>query len=142
MSIQFAQPDTAETRLAQTFYVVEATDTERFMLWCEHSSRTMHPPWDVRNNRRANEPVEWEESMGGWGVHVGDDNKRPVYISVSWARLNGQLVCFWYPTSRIINITKCEAWIDAHFTKPGARCNAMNFNHCLHAIEEANKVAP
>lgn len=143
--ITFPHPDTAETRLAATFFVVEADSFAQHTFWAQHAEDSLHPPWDKRKNCRAYEPLEWEQVSSGWDVYVGEIAKRDIYISVNWARIEGQLVCFWYPTSQAVDTLKCEAWIDAHFTgrydggHRKATCDAMNFKHCLSAIREANK---
>ncbi len=145
MSAHFAHPDTAETRLALTFFVVEATSFEHQALWAQHAEDSIYPPWNKRKNCRAYEPLKWEQINDGWGVNVGHLDKRPICISVNWARIEDQLVMFWYPTSVVVDIAKCEAWIAAHFKRQlggpySQSCDANNFGHCINAINEANKV--
>jgi predicted RNA-binding Zn-ribbon protein involved in translation (DUF1610 family) len=62
--------DTAETRLAKTLFVVEATSFERYALWCRHAYNSHERPPKA-------ECVQWEERLGegymphGWLVQVG-----------------------------------------------------------------------
>jgi hypothetical protein len=128
MNIQF-ENDTAENRLAKTFFIIEATDFERHMLWREYHSK-----------------VKWEENIGGPSgglITVGHDNNRPCCISTSWARIDEQLVMFYDNCSRITNHDKTEKWLKENFKGEynGRRsaCGAMNFGQCIYSIEKYQK---
>lgn len=125
--------ETAESRLAKTLFVVEATSFETQCLWAENSKDS---------NCRRFTPRRWEQVSPGWLVTVGELDYRPVCISMSWARIDGRLVMFWYPTSQVVDTVQIEKWLEKHFTGKwdggtrNAQTNAMNFHHCLDAIDE------
>jgi hypothetical protein len=126
--------DTAESRLAETIFIVEATSFEQHCLWAETSSTS---------DCRRFAPRKWEQ-MHGWLVTVGRLDKRPICVSMTWNRIDGQLVMFWHPTSQVVDMVQIEKWFDKHFNGKwdkgtrNARTDAMNFHHCLHAIDELN----
>jgi hypothetical protein len=135
--------DTAETRLAKTLFVMEATSFERYALWCRHAYNSHERPPKA-------ECVQWEERLGegymphGWLVQVGRVGKRPCYIDIQWARIDGQMICFYHDCSQLTDTVQTEKWFTRHFKgtwdKGSRRAtgDAQNFHHCLHAIEEAN----
>lgn len=129
--------DTAENRLKKTFFIVEATHTEQFLLWQDWCEKSQHPRWGK---------LKWEQVSPGWIVTVGKIGKRPCCISVSWNRIEGRLVMFWYQCSQVTDYTKAEAWLNEHFkgTYDGgthrASGDAGNFSNCIRAIKDANAI--
>jgi hypothetical protein len=112
-----------ETKLSQEVFVVEATSYERHALWAKH-----------------NETVDWKAEGVGHGCKIGELDGRPVFVAFNYAKINGQLVVFYNPTSQVVDWEMVEKWIKEHF-KIGFRdgqSDAMNFGHCLNAIERAN----
>ncbi len=130
--------DTAESRLARTLFVVEATSFEQLALWRESAHNS-----DQRMPRQK--PLKWEQVNPGWLVTVGQVNRRPNCISVSWYRIEGQLIMFWYRCSQVTDSRQVDKWLAANFKGKydkgmrDAYCDAMNFGHCLSAITEANR---
>lgn len=67
-------------------------------------------------------------------------------ISVSWNRIEGRLVMFWYQCSQVTDSLQSEAWLEKHFDGKydnghrRASCDAQNFAHCIHAIRDANRI--
>lgn len=130
------QDDTWEERLKRTIFAVEATSFEQLMLWRDHAHNSP--------NRIPKFPViEWEQINSGWGVTVGKLGKRPVVISVSWCKLDGFLVMFWYACSQVSDSKQVDKWFEKNFPvrydnghRP-ATCDAMNFGHCISALREA-----
>lgn len=120
--------DTAESRLAETLFIVEATSFEQFSLW-----------------EKYHDEYKWEQINGGWIVTVGTLDDRPCCISTFWARINGQLVMFYYQCSQVTDSLQTDEWLEKNFNgmwdngHRRARTDAMNFHHCLHAIREKNK---
>jgi hypothetical protein len=119
--------ESAESRLAKTFFVVKATSFEQQCLWEDLYSR------------------KWEQINSGWVVPVGELDSRTICVSMRWAQIDGHLVMFWEATSQVVDLVKIEKWLKRHFT--GTWCNgtrqattnAANFHDCLNAIDEANK---
>lgn len=132
-------PDTAENRLKKTLFVVEATSAEQFMLWKD---------WSVASDSPRYGKMKWEPINPGWMVTVGKIGKRPCCISISWQRIDGHMVMFWYPCSQVSDSLKSEAWIEANFSGKWdhghrrAYCDAGNFHLCVNAIREANEGTP
>lgn len=119
-----------DPRFLTTEYVVEATDAEKFFLW--------------QLNR---DKVEWEQGTSGTIIHIGYNGgvmqaKRPINISCYWDRINGMNVLFWYACSQLVDHKMIDDWFDANAyyveAKSGraARCDAMNFNHCISYSKE------
>lgn len=142
--LQQFEEDTPENRLKYTFFVVEADSFARQEFWSRHSGQSIVGYIRKGDSKQAYGKVNWEQINDGWLVEVGKDHKRPVCISVTWARIDGKLVMFWYPTSQIVNHTIINKWLKKHFKgkwdddRREAFCDASNFHHCLDAIEEAN----
>lgn len=144
--------DTAETRLKYTVFVVECgSSNDQHELWARYSGKGMidytYRNYGAKTGEHVYQKywVDWEQISDGWIVTVGKDNKRPVCISVHWARINGRLVMFYYPISQIVNHPMIEKWIEKHFDKKydketrRAFCDASDFSSCLLAIKELNE---
>jgi hypothetical protein len=130
--------ETAESRLAKTLFVVEATSFEMQCLWAETSPES---------NYRRFAPRRWEQVHPGWLVTVGELDSRPICVSMCWNRIDGQLVMFWEATSQVVDTIQIEKWLSQHFNGKWdngtreATANAANFHHCLNAIDDANKLS-
>ena len=143
MNDTFKSTDTAESVLAKTFFIVEATSFEQQQLWSDHSDESMsRSPLLAANGSPT---VEWVQMNPGWIVQLGKLGKRPVNMSVNWARIDGRLVMFWYLCSQVADYAMAEKWLEKHFHGTydnghrRAETDASNFGHCLSAIREANK---
>mgnify|MGYP001575511176 CR=1 FL=1 len=134
--------ETAESRLAKTLFIVEANSFEQHALWADHAKDTCFPRIDPRTCKLAHEHVKWEQLNPGGMVTVGTLAKMPVCLSISFARIEGHIVCFWYQCSQVTDGRKAEAWLKSTFAglyKARATCDAFNFHQCLRAIEDLNK---
>ncbi len=127
--------NTAESRLAKTLFIVEATSFEQYCLWENNASNSIYC--------RYKNSLKWEQ-MDGWLVTVGEYRKRQCCISVSWARINNKLVMFYYPTSRFVDWNMIDKWINKHFQGKWdkqtrkAKTDAQNFHLCIQAINEVD----
>lgn len=125
--------DTAESRLKETLFCVEATSFERFTLWsrwCAESQEQWKPLFE-----------KWEQ-LGGWLVTVGELDDRPVCVSMDWVRMDGHLIMFWKAVSQVVDQLQVEAWFTEHFDRAwgGGRqsmTDASNFHFAVAAIDEA-----
>lgn len=113
-----------DDRLARTVFFVNANSFEQFSLWKEHK--------DV-----------WEEDVSEFSQIIGyinDHHNMPVNVSFSFAKIHGQLVCFYYTCSRFNDHEMVEAWICEHYPiyngTRRAMTNATNFHHCTHLCKE------
>lgn len=118
----------ADPRFAETVYLVEADDFARNALWQRH-----------------NERARWESDLSGYFGQVGDFGGMPVTVCCDWARINGRLACFYFSPSVVTHSRMLEEWLREHFAhlfrgrSVPLHCDAMNFAHCIHAIEELNR---
>lgn len=125
---------TPEDRLKETFFIVEATSFEQHSLWSNYAKESDHRLYNHKG-------LKWEQ-MDGWMVTVGTLDDRPVCMSLSWVRIEGELVMFWYMCSQVTDSLMAEAWIDKYFTgrwdggTRSAGTDAQNFHHCIHAIRD------
>lgn len=106
------------------------------------------------------EVKEWVETLGKWRVSFDEQYQgwyypdelitkdeyqiRPINISLSWAWIDDQLVCFWYPCSQLVDHQMIYQWFDQNFhqTHDGGRRSIVdhqNFYNCIHAINNKNK---
>ena len=119
--------DTAESRLSETMFIVEATSFEQHCLWEKHHKE-----------------LDWEQINSGWLVTVGELDGRPCCISTSWARIESQLVMFYNQCSQVTDTLQTYAWLHKYFKgtwsngRRVASTDAQNFHLCLSAIREKN----
>lgn len=127
--------DTAESRLKETLFCVQATSFEQHELWSR---------WCVENTEATRPVFEKWEQLGGWGVVVGELDGRPVCVSMDWVRMSGHCVMFWEAVSQVVDSLQVEAWFAKHFTRTWdggrrAMTDAGNFHHVMDAIDEVRK---
>lgn len=123
--------DSVEKLLLKTFFIVEANSFEQFCLWQQHSNQS---------DTVIFTPMRWKE-LHGWSVQVGSVFGRPVTISLMFVEISGKLICFLDPTSQLVDHAMIDDWLAERFSGTWdrgtrkARTDAMNFAHCIHAIE-------
>jgi len=126
---------TFEENLADCIFMVEANGFEELSLWREYS----------KESGEAKYPLEWEDSRNGYSLQIGELDNRPVNLSFHFIRINNQIVCFYYPMSQLVDYKMIEKWLDENYSKKFRsstfiyKSDAMNFHHCIHAIERVNK---
>lgn len=127
-SLKLHPEDPLVERLAGTVFIVEANSFEKLCLWKEWKDR-----------------LPWREDLSGNLVTIGHVQGRPIVVSLFWANLNGQKVMFTELTSQLADYKLLDAWLDANCAPRydsglrSARCNAMNFHLCAHAVLEAQQ---
>lgn len=131
-----AMMTTSRDTLRSCFFFVEATGYEQMSLYREAmiAYRVIRP-----GEKPA--PITWQQEPIGFAEIVGHVGDLPVSVAFSFVRIEGQRVAFYEPTSRMVDHDLVYAWLDAlpmprHHDRV-ARTDAMNFHHCLHAIENA-----
>lgn len=114
-------------------FLVEVSDSEQHLLWLIHHQET--------EGHRRRRVLAWEQESRGVGVTIGRICRRPVVLSLSYAKLNGKRVCFFYACSQLVDHALKDRWLRArtkHITWDGGRrwahCDGYNFHHCLEAI--------
>lgn len=95
--------------------------------------------WDLADQRLA-----WEQLNPGYMVTVGECAGMPVCVCVTFARIRGRIVAFYYATSQVVDHRMVEKWLAKEFKPPKwdsgtrtAHCDAQNFHLCASAIEAA-----
>lgn len=117
-----------DERLSNSIFVVEADSYGQFALWKEF-----------------HEKVEWEEDSRGFWQQIGEVAGMPVCISVNFAKIYGQQICFYYGSSMVTHYQMLRDWIMEKCNRPrwdhgrAAHCDAMNFGHCVSACVDAAK---
>lgn len=136
-------------------YFIEANSNEQFIIWQEWSKESMSNieplseefisllPLEFREkvstlNKKvenvSRKRVDWKQVYSGFGITVGQIQKKPVTVSFSFAIINGKKVCFYYCMSRMVDYTMIKDWLISKFqlTHDGyTRWNhsdATNFN--------------
>lgn len=120
-----------EQKLKETVFFVEATGCERHFLWKENEER-----------KGQEHHLDWKQDMMSfWETigYIGKGKSRPVCVSFSFALLDGKRVCFYDATSRYVDHTMVEEFIERYPVKwDGTRramTDAMNFHLVIHHIK-------
>jgi len=125
---------TKDKELENIFYVVEANSFERSTLWEEWSQASLEP----RPNRTL---LNWAGQAHGFSVQVGKLDRRPVMVSITFDTINGAKIVFYDAISQVVDHRMVDKWVEENLisTLPNGRqnhCDAMNFVHCVHAIQD------
>lgn len=110
---------TLESMLAESVYCVQANSFEQFCVWEKHIDR------------------QWPYTqLHGWSEIIGTIEGQPVNVSVSFVRIVGRVVCFWYGCSAVVSYPMIEAWLRANCRAYAERhaCDAGNFHLCMQYI--------
>lgn len=138
-----------DPRARQCVAAVEANSNEQQMLWLLWFHISYYGssvrPWDSRWRpaEGAGRVKTWEQVNPGHLVTICKVGRwprtaRPVCVSVFYARVNGQLVAFYEPTSQLVDHELVREWARQAF--PNAeRTNAENFHNTVWRIDEANE---
>jgi hypothetical protein len=59
--------------------------------------------------------VDWKQIGSGFGITIGQVQKKPVTVSFSFAIINGKKVCFYYCMSRMADYTMIHDWLISKF---------------------------
>lgn len=117
-----------EEKLLEAEYAVEATDCEIHLLWSELSTDST---WKVEMRN----VLRWEQDPRGFLVTVGHlhagGEYLPVNVSVTFAKINGVVVMFYHPTSRVVDWDMVDRWVNNVVmarTRKVQKTNAMNFH--------------
>jgi hypothetical protein len=129
-------------------FLVEATSHEYHFLWQEFSTEYLTLPYaPVESEKFKRWRVKWVQVTMGHGVTIGELDKRPIVVDISYAFLNDKKVMFYNGCSQLVDHKMIEEWLK-HFTLDTVRwdnntrwahCDAMNFHHCLDALDVPRK---
>ena len=128
-----------DPRFADTIFVVEANSFELHMLWSMHSH-----DGSIENTCVPYRRYEWEPDCFGSTVKVGEIGGKDILITFFWNTIDGHRVAFYERCSWCIDFYQVETCLLENCNPKWdgnrrAHCNAMNFHHCLDAIDELNK---
>lgn len=104
-----------------TIFFAEATPQEYHAIWQEYRFEQVNP---------------------SFLIEIGKVGKNSVVVEFRFVRLNGQLVCLYHGTSRVVDMTMIQEWLEKTF-KPRwdkgtrfAHCDSLNFHHAIDAVRE------
>lgn len=113
------------------FFIVEATDYERFSLWEDWAKQSAEP----KPNRTL---LNWYGNSTSEIVRVGLVDGRPINIQLTVETINGAKIVFYEGISQLVDYKMIRKWIDENLlTEMDGRpnhTNAMNFHQCVQAI--------
>lgn len=117
-------------KLADSEFIIEATDDEQFLLWVINDKEKNYKDWQ-------------QDSMGYW-QQIGTIGDLPVCASISFAKIDGLRVAFVSMTSRAHDYEMLEEWVKFYCKATydngrRAATNAMNFHHINRAIKEPHE---
>lgn len=130
-------------RIKQTVALVEANSNEQHLLWREWAKEST---WcDPKYPSTLSRKFMWEQMNPGCWIQIGTLAKMPVCISLSWNRLDGQVVLFWELTSMVTDSRMAEKYLKKIFGKiptydnghREATTDANNFHLAAEAVREA-----
>lgn len=123
-----------KANLRAVIFCVEATAYESLALWRESAADSGAPL--IAN------PVRWRQVNPGRLITLGRLDDMPVTLEVTFVNINNCLVLFYNSPSVVTDARMVEKWLDGNVKPPtwgggrAARCDAMNFHHCLQALDE------
>ncbi len=103
--------------------VVEANDFERHVLWKDWSGDSGCSP----------SPLKWEQINGGTAMTL-HGSMFDTNVSLMCAKINGQLVLFWYCISSKCDHDLARDWIEASFPNAVEHSDAGNFHAVVNAL--------
>ena len=111
-----------EQMLSNTKYAVEANSFETSSIYTNFVI-----------GGRLKDGISWKQVSLGTGVVVGHIDNRPIFVSLLWNYIHGELVLFWEATSVVVDYAVVEDWLDKNLASDLKKSDAMNF----HNIEQA-----
>lgn len=96
-----------DPRLEYVDCMVAATSCEQQNLWATLASDSRWRPADARVT------YEWEQDTLGQWMQIGELAGYPICVSWSFAVVDGRVVCFYEPTSRVVDYEVVQAWARA-----------------------------
>ncbi len=122
-----------ETNRLAAVFLVEANDFAQHHLWLDWSEEAKARGWGPADHPR----VAWEQIHIGYGEGVGHIGKRPVFVTVTFARVLGQVIVFYEATSQVVDHEMVEEWTRKAFPASRGKTNATNFHICVHDLRSA-----
>lgn len=118
-----------DPRIAQTKFLAEVDSFSYHCLWKEWHERVQ---WIAQDSGILQTVASVEI------VHGDNLKESPICLSLRWGLIEGHLVCFWYPTSMIVDYQIIDDWIMKHFDLECA-ADAENFHSLVDHIKRQNE---
>jgi len=109
-------------KLKTTEYFVEATSTERQLLWEQ---------WNWK--------IYWKSEDQGYFETIGYLCKRPVSLLLAFATINDHKVCFYESPGLLVDWVMIEKWMRDHGMSDHNHCDAGNFHLCVQFCADMKK---
>jgi hypothetical protein len=106
-------------KTAATRHLVEADDFSRRALW---------EGWVCDDYPRKGKPLVWEQQNPGVLTTIGHVNGLPVCVCLTWAKIEGAMVCFYDVTSRMVDWSMVDEWRAKTFPNV-PKVDAANFHN-------------
>lgn len=83
----------------------------------------------------------WEQDSRGGAPTVAYLRGRPVVLDLAWVKIAGELVCFWHPTSELVDYPVISKWLKIAFPDVDQRSdyrftNATGFPSIISTIKQ------
>ncbi len=125
----------SDERFARCLYLVEATSHEQFMLWQETSNEARYLTRDDKDNELRNpDGLTWSKNNSGSLCKVGELGGYALYVCVTFTEINGKLIAFYYPTSKVSHFGITETWLKARCPAILGMSDAQNFPNAVRAL--------
>lgn len=116
--------------IQQTRVVVQATSTEQHDCWARTSSDSC---WHCTPKDFPR--MTWEQLNPAELRTIGHIQNRPICVSMTWARINGIVCCFWDGTSELVDYKMIEKYVRKLFVKSVSFTDVNNIRDGLRAAE-------
>jgi len=131
-----------DEKLAATDFFVEADSFSISALW----SKYFYDPKQGKTKfPSSGEMLHWEQDGSGFARcvgFIGHGKSKPVMVTFSWYLIGTKYVCFYNASSRFVDWTMIEEYLDKNFPikydneSRIARTDASNFVNCYHWCQE------
>ena len=125
----------SEAHRREAVFLVEADDFAQHHLWLDWSDEAAKRGWGPDGHPR----VVWEQIMLGYGDTIGHVGDAPVCVTITFARLFGQVIVFYEATSQVVDHRMVADWLTTAFPASRGHTNATNFHICVQDIKDARK---
>lgn len=111
--------------IERTIHLVEANSNEQQCIWEYYVDRYKYI-------------ASWEQINPGIMKILGSLDNRDICLSLSWVKINHYVVCFYYPTSEVVDWKVIESFLSYQFPNI-PKVDATNFSNCLHHLQRLDK---
>ena len=112
-----------DSRFNEVEYFVEADSNHQEFLWLKHSGYI-----EFKKELSHLQPLmlDWVSDTTGKILFISEK----VGVTFSFAKINGHMVCFYYPEGMIVDWAVIDAWLETHFPNV-KKTNMDNWHLCV-----------